>query len=144
MSEISPTPAEGVSPQTLSAKAQFILRLRRFVLDERDAQRQQIEQEWAKPLAERVADGLAIEGVRFLGLQPDGYLELDCDRNQSRFREGDTLCLNRGSPFFEPFVNVTLEVDDETRLTVFPDDPKAFDRSEERRVGKECRSRWSP
>src|SRR5574341_966547 len=127
MSEISPTPAEGVSPQTLSAKAQFILRLRRFVLDERDAQRQQIEQEWAKPLAERVADGLAIEGVRFLGLQPDGYLELDCDRNQSRFREGDTLCLNRGSPFFEPFVNVTLEVDDETRLTVFLDDPKAFD-----------------
>lgn len=110
-----------------SQLAQFLLHLRRFVLDERDAQRQQVEQEWAKPLAERVADGLAIEGVRFLGLQPDGYLELACDRNQSRFREGDTLCLNRGSPFFEPFVNVTLEVDDETHLTVFLDDPKTFD-----------------
>jgi len=112
-----------------SQLAQFILHLRRFVLDERDAQRQQIEKEWAKPLAERVADGLAIESVCFLGLQPDGYLELACDRNQSRFREGDTLCLNRGSPFFEPFVNVTLEVDDEARLTVFLDDPKTFDLS---------------
>jgi DNA replication ATP-dependent helicase/nuclease Dna2 len=107
--------------------ARFILHLRQFVLDECDAQRQQIEQEWARPLAERVADGLALEGVRFLGLQPDGYLELACDHNQSRFREGDTLCLNRGSPFFEPFVNVTLEVDDETRLTIFLDDPKTFD-----------------
>jgi DNA replication ATP-dependent helicase Dna2 len=108
-------------------QTQFLSRLRRFVLDERDAQRQQIEKEWSKPLTERVADGLAIEGVRFLGLQPDGYLELACDRNQSRFREGDTLCLNRGSSFFEPFVNVTLEVDDETRFTVFLDDPKTFD-----------------
>jgi len=107
--------------------AKFLQQLRRLVLDERDAQRQQIEKAWAKPLAERVADGLAIEGVRFLNLQPDGYLELACDHNQSRFREGDTLCLNRGSPFFEPFVNVTLEVDDETRLTVFLNDPKDFD-----------------
>jgi hypothetical protein len=70
-------------------QTQFLARLRRFVLDERDAQRQQIEKEWARPLAERVADGLAIEGVRFLGLQPDGYLELACDRNQSRFRWPD-------------------------------------------------------
>ena len=38
--------------------AQFLLRLRRFILDERDAQRQQIEKEWAKPLAERMADKL--------------------------------------------------------------------------------------
>jgi DNA replication ATP-dependent helicase Dna2 len=117
------------SSTSRSNAAQFVERLRRFVLDERDAQRQQIEQEWAKPLAERVADGLAIESVCFLGMQPDGYLELACDRNQSRFREGDTLCLNRGSPFFEPFFNVTLEVDDETRLTVFLDDPKTFDLS---------------
>jgi len=40
--------------------AALILRLRKFVLDERDAQRQQIEKEWSKPLAERVADGLPI------------------------------------------------------------------------------------
>jgi len=105
----------------------FLLHLRRFVLDERDAQRLQIEGEWAKPLAERVGDGLAIEGVRFLDLQPDGYLELACDRNQSRFREGDTLCLSRGSPFFQPNVNVTLEVDDETRLTVSLVDPEGLD-----------------
>lgn len=107
--------------------AQFLLHLRRFILDERDAQRQQVESEWTKPLAERVADGLAIEGLRFLGLQPDGCLEFACDKNQSRFREGDTLCLNRASPFFQPFANVTLEVDDETRLTVYLNDPEGFD-----------------
>lgn len=110
-----------------STSAQFLLRLRRFILDERDAQRQQVESEWTKPLAERVGDGLAIEGLRFLGLQPDGCLEFACDKNQSRFREGDTLCLNRESPFFKPFVNVTLEVDDETRLTVYLNDPEGFD-----------------
>ncbi|MCS7056166.1 MAG: DNA2/NAM7 family helicase [Thermoflexales bacterium] len=108
-------------------QAQFLLRLRRFVLAERDAQRRQVESEWVKPLAERVADGLAIEGVRFVRLTPQGLLELACDRNHSRFREGDVLCLNRGSPFFEPTVKVTLEVDDETRLLVLCDDPKDLD-----------------
>lgn len=113
---------------TDSAQAShFLQRLRHFVLAERDAQRQQIEKVWAKPLAERVADGLAIEGLRFVGLTFDGLLELACDRNQSRFREGDTLCLSRGSPFFQPNVNVTLEMDDETRLLAFCDDPKSFD-----------------
>ena len=28
--------------------------------------------------------------------------------------------------------------------TLFPEDPVITERSEERRVGKECRSRWSP
>jgi len=105
----------------------FLDHLRRFVLSERDAQRQQIEREWAKPLAERVASGLAIEGVRVLGLRPDGLIELACDHNQSRFREGDTLCLSRASPLFQPSINVTLQVDDETRLHVFCDDPRGFD-----------------
>jgi DNA replication ATP-dependent helicase Dna2 len=107
----------------------FLQSLRRFVLDERDAQRQQVEKEWNKSVAERVADGLALEGVRYVGLTPDGLLELACDRNQSRFREGDTLCLNRSSPFFQPNVNVTLEVDDETRLLVYCDAPEEFDLS---------------
>lgn len=110
----------------LSTPAQFLLRLRRFILDERDAQRQQIEREWAKPIGERVADGLALEGVRFIRQMPDGLLEFACDRNHSRFREGDILCLNRNSPFFQPQVDVTLEVDDETRLLVYCDAPRGF------------------
>ena len=42
-----------------------------------------------------------------------------CDRNQSRFREGDILNLNRGSPFFQPHFQVTLEVDNGRQLTVY-------------------------
>ena len=40
-----------------------------------------------------------------------------------------------------------LVVDDESRMRKLVKDflmKKDFDRSEERRVGKECRSRWSP
>lgn len=105
--------------------AQFLLRLRRFVLEERDAQRQQIENEWSKPLAARVADGWAIEGVQIVGLTPRGDIRLTCTRNQSRFREGDVLCLNRGDPFFQPSCMLTLEDDDETELRVQPIDEKA-------------------
>jgi DNA replication ATP-dependent helicase Dna2 len=108
-----------------SDPAQFLLRLRRFVLDERDAQRQQIEKEWSKPVAERVADGLAIEGVQIVGLTPRGEIRLTCTRNQSRFREGDVLCLDRGNPFFQPSVIGTLEADDETELLVQPIDENA-------------------
>jgi DNA replication ATP-dependent helicase Dna2 len=103
----------------------FLEHLRRFVLDEVAAQRQQLEREWNKPLAERVADGHAIEGVRFAGLRPAGDLRLTCARNQSRFREGDVLCLNRGNPFFQPTLNVTLERDDETDLLVSLNDERS-------------------
>ena len=30
------------------------------------------------------------------------------------------------------------------KIVIIDDDPEICDRSEERRVGKECRSRWSP
>ena len=32
----------------------------------------------------------------------------------------------------------------DTAVAVHPEDPRYSSRSEERRVGKECRSRWSP
>ena len=43
-------------------------------------------------------------------------------------------------------VVVPVEVDDETGTLAFAGhaDPNNAERSEERRVGKECRSRWSP
>jgi DNA replication ATP-dependent helicase Dna2 len=115
----SPLAAPLVADLRRKAQAAFIERLRRFVLDEAAAQRRTIEEEWNRPLAERVADGRAIEGVRFVGLLPDGLVEFACERNISRFREGDILCLNRGSPFFQPNVMANLELDDETRLLVY-------------------------
>jgi DNA replication ATP-dependent helicase Dna2 len=101
----------------------FLRQLRRLVLDETESVRQQIFQVWSKPVPARVADGLAIEGVRVVHVEPNGTIELACDRNVSRFREGDVLLLNRGNPFEEPRILVTLEVDDETQLLVSSEDP---------------------
>jgi DNA replication ATP-dependent helicase Dna2 len=98
--------------------AGFLKGLRRLVLDEADTVRQNIFKTWSMPLAARVGDGRAIEGVRIVDVRPDGLIELACGRNNSRFREGDILCLNRGNPLAEPAYMVTLEMDDETRLLV--------------------------
>lgn len=103
----------------------FLRRLRRMVLDEADSTRQQVFQVWAKPVAARVAEGFAVEGVRVVRVEPNGVIELACDRNVSRFREGDVLLLNRGNPFEAPRLLCTLEVDDETRLLVSSEDPDA-------------------
>jgi DNA replication ATP-dependent helicase Dna2 len=100
------------------AMARFLKGLRRLVLDEAATVRQNTQQVWSKPIATRVADGRAIEGVRIAGVQPNGFIKLTCDRNSSRFREGDILCLNRGNPFVEPNDMVVLEMDDETNLVI--------------------------
>jgi DNA replication ATP-dependent helicase Dna2 len=111
------------SAASASAIGDFLRQLRRLVLDETASARQQIFQTWSKPVPTRVAEGLAIEGVRVVQVAPNGTIELACDRNTSRFREGDVLLLNRGNPFEEPGVLVTLEVDDEINLLVSSDDP---------------------
>jgi DNA replication ATP-dependent helicase Dna2 len=96
--------------------AYFLKGLRRLVLDEADTVRQNIHTVWSKPVAARVSEGRAIEGVRVVKVSPDGLIHLACSRNSSRFREGDVLCLNRGNPFAEEAMMVALEEDDETRL----------------------------
>ena len=96
----------------------FLAGMRRLVLDEAATVRQKIHTLWYQPLAARVSEGRAIDGVRVVRVLPDGLIELACERNLSRFREGDVLCLNQGNPFGEPAWMVTLEVDEETRLVV--------------------------
>lgn len=109
--------------QRSSAMGDFLRQLRRLVLDETASVRQQIFQVWSKSVPERVAVGLALEGVRIVHVEPDGTIELACDRNASRFREGDVLLLNRGNPLEQPNLLVTLEIDDETSLIVSSEDP---------------------
>ncbi len=96
----------------------FLDRLRRLVMDEAATARFAIERIWSKPIPTRVAEGHAIEGVRIQSLDREGYLHLTCDRNLSRFREGDILCLNRGDPFQMPQCMVTLELEETPELTV--------------------------
>ena len=103
--------------------ATFLRKLRLLVLDEAATQRRNTEQVWAKPVPARVAEGRAVEGLRIVGIQPNGHIDLACERNSSRFREGDILCLNRGDPFALPQVMVTLESDDELHLTISVEQP---------------------
>ena len=122
----------------LTPAARFLNSLIHFVLSERDAQRQQIEAEWRKPLAERAADGFAIPDLRFLRLTDEGHIEFACAHNRSRFREGDILLLNRGGPFSRDGVLVNLEVDDGDRLEVSLADVPGFEADMLRRQPDGC------
>lgn len=88
------------------------------MLDERDAQKSAVEVGWRKPLPDRVADGYAIENLRFIGHTQEGHLEFSCPHNRSRFREGDILLLDRGNPFDPSNIQANLEVDDGDHLAV--------------------------
>jgi DNA replication ATP-dependent helicase Dna2 len=104
--------------------AEYLKQLERLVLDESETQRNEILRIWSKPLSTRVAEGRAIDEVKILSFLHDGDIELECDTNNSRFREGDILCLNLGDPFSQPSFMVTLNVDEGTRFRVSADDPR--------------------
>lgn len=108
--------------------AVFLHELRDLILRETAAQRRQIQGQWAKPLPTRVAEGYAVENVRLQKIRPNGQIELTCTRNQSRFRPGDILNLNRNNPFFQPNFTVNLDEDDETLLVVSTEAPLEIDR----------------
>lgn len=116
------------SPVNNLEMAAFLKGLRDLVLKETAVQRQQIRNQWAKPLPARVADGYAIENVRLVEIRPNGQIELACTRNQSRFRPGDILNLNRNNPFFQPNLTVSLDEDEETRLIVSTETPAEWDK----------------
>jgi DNA replication ATP-dependent helicase Dna2 len=96
----------------------LLQRLERFVRVEAETQREHLRERWARPLAERVARGFAIEGLSFASFGADGTILLSCHTNESRFRDGDFLVLHRGDPDGEDVIEVLLEYDDETQLEV--------------------------
>lgn len=101
--------------------ARLLERLRHIVASEAEAQRRQLQAQWALPLAERVGRGYAVEGLRLRAIRPDGTLLLACQTNESRFREGDILVLHRGDPQGMDAVQAILEWDDETELELTMD-----------------------
>lgn len=115
--------------------ANFLQNLRDLVLQETAAQRRQIHKQWAKPLPTRVAEGYAIENVRLEKVRANGQIELTCTRNQSRFRPGDILNLNRNNPFFQPNFTVNLDEDEEKRLIVSSDAPVEWEPRLQEREG---------
>ncbi|CAG0937035.1 hypothetical protein TFLX_05939 [Thermoflexales bacterium] len=118
MEAMIPITQADVAPTMERAAAAFLDQLRRLVLDETITAKRQLLELWSQPLHTRVAQGHAIEGLRIVNVGHNGLIELACDRNTSRFREGDILCLNQGNPYFQPRFTVTLEEDDETHLVV--------------------------
>ena len=103
---------------------------------------------------------LIVKGIRF-SLEQDG-MEVDCAYdgeealNMAKANEYDMILLDIMLPKMDgfevcqairefsdmPIVMLTAKGDDMDKILGL--DYGADDRSEERRVGKECRSRWSP
>ena len=96
----------------------LLIRLRQLVRIESEIQHFDLSRQWARPLAERVASGRAIEGLQVRRANPDGTALLACQSNESRFREGDFLVLHRGDPQGQEAIQCVLEYDDETELEV--------------------------
>ncbi len=90
-----------------------------FVLEEHALQRETMRQLWATPLKDRVEEGRCIAGVRVGGQTASGRWLLECDGNDSRFREGDLVRLSRGDPQ-EPFMEGAVVAISDTRIEIQP------------------------
>lgn len=90
--------------------------LRAFVQAERAAAQEKLFEVWRQPLADRLSKGLS---QRFLKLEPgpeQGTLWAYVDDGESRFREGDLVCLHGGSPLTSMLAReAAFEAEDEER-----------------------------
>ena len=77
------------------------------------------------PWPKRVRQGYAIEALSLRALKGNA-LKLDCQTNNSRFRDGDLLVLHRGNPLGQDSIQCILEYDDETSLDLLITDGKPF------------------
>lgn len=90
-----------------------------FVAEEHALQRETMHRLWATPLEERVEEGRCIAGVRVAGQTAAGRWMLECDGNDSRFREGDLVRLSRGDPQL-PFMEAAVAAISDARIEVQP------------------------
>lgn len=90
--------------------------LRAFVQAEREAAQEKLFEVWRQPLADRLGKGLS---QRFLKLEAgpeQGTLWAYVDDGESRFREGDLVCLHGGSPLTDMLAReAAFEAEDEER-----------------------------
>ena len=109
-----------VNPDTTPA-ATLLHRIETLIRAETAQQRELLERQWSLPLAERVRTGKAIEGLSVAHInEHTGHLVLECQTNNSKFRQGDYLFLHQSHPLLEPVIEVVLQVDEEQTLEVSP------------------------
>lgn len=78
--------------------ARLIDGLREFVAREREAAQERLLEVWRQPLADRLARGLSQRFLRLEAGPEKGTAWAWLDGGESRFREGDLVCLHGGSP----------------------------------------------
>ena len=102
--------------QRARRQARLLDGLRLFVAREREAAQQNLLDVWRQPLADRLAKGVC---QRFLHIEagPEkGTAWAYPDGGESRFREGDLVCLHRGSPLQSILVReAAFEAEEEGR-----------------------------
>jgi DNA replication ATP-dependent helicase Dna2 len=103
----------------------LLQQLKIFIRKEYEIQRHELEKQWALPLTQRVRQGYAIEALSLRSLKGNA-LKLNCQSNDSRFRDGDLLVLHRGNPKGPESVQCILDYDDETSLDLLITDGKTF------------------
>lgn len=102
----------------IAALATLQNELGQFVADEHSAQRDSMHRLWASPLSERVEDGRCIANLRVTAQPAPHTWRLECDGNDSRFREGDVVRLSRGDPQY-PFMDAVVHTVGDTSIEVF-------------------------
>jgi len=79
-------------------QARLLEGLRSFVAREREAAQQNLLDVWRQPLPDRLAKGLSQRFLRIEAGPEQGTAWAYIDGGESRFREGDLVCLHGGSP----------------------------------------------
>lgn len=79
-------------------QARLLDGLREFVAREREAAQEKLVEVWRQPLSDRLAKGLCQRFLRIEAGPEKGTAWAWLDGGESRFREGDLVCLHDGSP----------------------------------------------
>jgi len=100
-----------------SALAALQNELGRFVAEEHALQRENMRRLWASPLEERVEEGRCIAHAQITAQPQPKRWRLECEGNDSRFREGDLVRLSRGDPQL-PFMEALITAVSDTHVEV--------------------------
>ncbi len=103
----------------------LLQRLKTFIRHEYETQRYELEMQWAQPLPQRIRQSNAIEALSLQSLKGNA-LKMGCQKNDSRFRDGDLLVLHRGNAKGPETIQCILDYDDETSLDLLITDGKPF------------------